>query len=168
MYVVNPLYTGSSSFLFKEGSGLKDLIKKRNAYDKTIAELPKVIEQAEVAKKSYDNISEIDRKNILTMVPVSVNEIKLMSELTNIGVESGLPIDNMGIKDKGADIKNKNNGVYTVSFSLMTTYTNFKKIIPVWEKSMRLFTLESVSFSPGKTEEEEVKFNVGLSTYYMK
>jgi hypothetical protein len=51
MYVVNPLYTGSSSFLFKEGSGLKDLIKKRNAYDKTIAELPKVIEQAEGGKK---------------------------------------------------------------------------------------------------------------------
>ncbi len=95
------------------------------------------------------------------MVPISVNEIKLMSELTNIGLKSGVPIENMGIKDKGS-------GVYSVSFSVVTTYTNFKRVIAIWEKNMRLFTLESVSFIPGKTEEEPIKFSVELSTYYMK
>ncbi|MBP6948608.1 MAG: type 4a pilus biogenesis protein PilO [Candidatus Pacebacteria bacterium] len=161
MYVVDPLYSGKSSFIFKEGQGFKELIKKRNDYDKILQEIPKVIKQAEVAEKQYGDISENDRKNILVMVPTSVDNIKLMSELTNIGVESGVPIDNMGIKDK-------EKGVYIVSFSVNTTYTNFKKIMNVWEKSMRLFTIDSVSFSPGKTEEEEVKFNVSLNTYSMK
>jgi hypothetical protein len=160
-YVVDPLYSGTPSFLFQEGQGFNDLIKTRNAYDKTIEEVPKLIKQASVAKTTYENISPADKKNILIMVPVSVNDIKLMSELTNIGVESGVPLDGMGIKDKG-------NGEYSVSFSVITTYTNFKSIMKVWENSMRLFRLQSVSFSPGKTEEELIKFSVELSTYYMK
>lgn len=160
-YVVDPLYSGTSSFLFDDGQGFKSLIEKRNAYDKTIEEVPKIIKQANDAKKVFDTLPEEDKKKILTMVPVSVNDIKLMSEVTNIGNESGVPLDGMDIKDKG-------NGLYIVSFTVTTTYTNFKNIIKVWENSMRLFTLESVTFSPGKTEEDPIKFNVELSTYYMK
>jgi hypothetical protein len=160
-YVVNPLYSGTPSFLFEQGQSFKNLVQKRNAYDKTTEEVKKLILQSSAAKNFYENISETDRKNILVMVPISVNDIKLMSELTDIGLRSGVPIENMGIKDKGA-------GVYSVSFSVVTTYTNFKRVIAIWEKNMRLFTLESVTFTPGKTEEEPIKFNVDLSTYYMK
>lgn len=160
-YVVDPLYSGTTSFLFDDGQSFKSLTEKRNAYDKTIEEVPKMIKQAETARKTFDAIADDDKKKILTMVPTGINEIKLMSEVTNIGNESGVPLDNMGIRDKG-------NGEYSVAFSVSTTYTNFKNVIKVWENSMRLFTLQSVTFSPGKTEEEPIKFNVELSTYYMK
>lgn len=161
VYIVDPLYSGTASALFPESSSIKTLTDTRNAYDATLKEVPNIISNANKAKIQYEKISEDDRKKIMTMVPVSINDIKLMSELTNIGVESGVPIDGMGIKDKGA-------GIYSVSFSVTTTYTNFKKIISFWENSMRLFRLESVSFSPGKTEEEPIKFSVELSTFYMK
>ncbi len=161
-YIIEPLYTGSESFIFTQGQDLKTLMNERDTYDKTIAEVPKLIDKAAKAKASYDKISDTDRHNIMVMVPVSVDNIKLMSELTNIGVESGIPIDGMGVKDKSL-------GEYSVSFSVMATYSDFKnKVMPYWEKSMRLFTLQSVSFAPGKTEDEVVKFSVQLSTYYMK
>ncbi len=159
--VVKPLYSGTTSVLFKDGQSFKSLIEKRNAYDLAIEEVPKLIKQAKEYEELYNNISEEDRKKILTMVPVSVNEIKLMSELVNIGNKAdSFPIENMGIKDK--------QGKYSVNFSVTTTYANFDKIIKVWESSMRLFSLESVSFTPGKTEEEAIKFNVDFFTYYMK
>lgn len=159
-YIVSPLYFGEDSFIFAAGQDINSLVEKRNTYDKTIAAVPEIINQAKAVKGNYDNLSEEDKKKILVMVPVSVNDIKLMSELTNIGVESGIPLEGMGIKDKG--------GTYSVSFSVMTTYANFKKIITYWENSMRLFTLQSVSFNPGKTEDEIIKFNIELYTYYMK
>lgn len=159
-YVINPLYSGATSPLFEPDQDIKKLVEKRDTYSKTIEAFPGIVDEATTMQAQYDSIQEVDRKKILTMVPVSVNDVKLMSELTNIGVDSGVPIDGMGIKDKG--------GYYSVSFSVMTTYTNFKKIMTYWENSMRLFTLQSVSFSPGKTEEEEIKFTVELSTYYMK
>lgn len=167
IYVVNPLYSGTDSFFFASGQDIKSLTTKLATYDATIAEVPNIIKKAKDAKDQYDKISEDDRKKILTMVPVSVNDIKLMSEITNIGTEALTPIDGMGVKDKGL-AKNSKEGEYSVSFTVLTTYTNFKKMMAYWESSMRLFRLQSVSFSPGKTEEEPIKFSVELSTYYMK
>lgn len=158
--IISPLYSGGSSLLFESGQDITTLTKTRDTYDKTIEEVPRLIALGQNLKKEYDSIQEEDRKKILTMVPVSVDEIKLLSEITNIGAESGVILDGMGIKDMG--------GEYSVSFNVSTTYTNFKNIITFWEKSMRLFTLQSVTFTPGKTDMDPIKFSVALSTYYMK
>lgn len=159
--VVSPLYFGGTSPFFSQDQNIQSLTDKRNTYDKTIAAFAAVDVQAKLNTDQFKSISEEDRKKIFIMVPTSVDNIKLMSELTNIGVISGVAIDGMGIKDKG-------DGTYSISFSISTTYTNFKKIMSVWENSMRLFALQSVSFNPGKSDEEILKFNVELSAYYMK
>lgn len=159
--IISPLYSGGTSLLFAEGQDITTLTKTRDTYDKTIEEVPRLIALGQNLKKGYDSIQEEDRKKILTMVPVSVDDIKLLSEITNIGAESGVILEGMGIKDMGA-------GEYSVSFNVSTTYTNFKNIMTFWEKSMRLFTLQSVTFTPGKSEIDPIKFSVALSTYYMK
>lgn len=160
--VIDPLYSGTTSFLFSDGQSFKSLIAKRDAYDKTIAAVDGLIKQANDAEITYQSVSPEDKKKILTMVPISINDIKLMNELTNIGnLPGNVPIEGMGIKDRG-------NGEYTVDFNVTTTYSNFDKIIRIWENSMRLFTLQSVSFGPGKTEDEPTKFNIEFYTYYMK
>ncbi len=160
-YVIDPLYFGTDSFFIESGQDIKGLVQKSKTYDKTIEIVPGLIKQAKLDQENFENILEKDKKNILVMVPVSVNEIKLMNEIANIGTDSGLVLDGMGVKDKGG-------GFYSISFSVITTYTKFKKFITYWENSMRLLTLQSVSFSPGKTEEDEVKFSVELTAYYMK
>jgi hypothetical protein len=160
-YVITPLYYGDESLFFDSGNGITILKQKLAVYDKTIAEVPNIFKKAQEAQQQYDAISPEDRKKILTMVPVEVNDIKLYSELTNIGIDSGVPLDDMGIKDKG-------NGEYTVSFSVTTNYNTFKKVMKTWENSMRLFRLNTITFNPGKTEEDPVKFSIELSTYYMK
>lgn len=166
-YVAKPLYSGSNSFLISPGNDIKSLTSKRADYDKTIEAVSDVFKQSDVAKKQYENLSDIDKKNILTMVPVTVDEIKLMSEITNLAVLSGIKMENMGIKDRGVN-KKDNFGEYTASFNFFDTYSNFKKSMVVWENSMRLFKIDSVSFTPPATEDELIKFNVSLSTYYMK
>ena len=160
-FIVSPLYTGGDSSLFDASQGIDKLIVQRNTYDKTIAALPGIFAEAEKDTKEYQAISQEDRQKILVMVPTEINDIKLMSELTNMGIDSGIPIDSMGVKDKG-------NGEYTVGFNIFTTYSKFKKVMAYWEKSMRLFRLNSVTFSPGKTEEENTKFTVDLTAFYMK
>lgn len=159
-YVVDPLYSGADMGLISPDKSIQKLVEERETYNKTIKAVPEVIKKANDTRKQYEDLSEEDKKKILVMVPVAVNDIKLMSEITNIGSKSGVMLENMGIKDKG--------GEYSISFSVMTTYTNFKNIMKYWENSMRLFTLQSVTFSPGKTPEDIIKFNVDLSTYYMK
>lgn len=166
-YIAKPLYSGSNSFLISPGNDVKSLISKRADYDKTIDAVSDVFKQSDAAKKQYESLSDADKKNILTMVPVSVNEIKLMAEITNLATLSGIKMEGMGIKDKGVN-KKENFGEYIVSFNFLDTYSNFKKSMTVWENSMRLFKVDAITFTPAATEDEVTKFNVSLSTYYMK
>jgi hypothetical protein len=159
-YVIEPLYFGSASSFFDNEKSIPMLVQKRNSYDMTIAAFPDLLKKAKTNVEQYNSITEEDKRKIMTLVPTSVDEIKLMSELTNIGNASGVQIDGMGIKDKG--------GSYSINFSITTTYTNFKEIMRYWGSSSRLFALQSVSFTPGKTEDDLIKFNIELVTYYMK
>lgn len=159
-YIVNPLYFGSPSVYFDNEKSIPKLTEKIRTYDKTIEAVSLLKNHAKVSSAQFEALTEEDKKKILTMVPVEINDIKLMSELTKIGIDSGVMIEGMGVKDKG--------GYYSVSFNITTTYTNFKEVMKFWESSMRLFSLQSVSFSPGKTEEDMIKFNIELYTYYMK
>lgn len=159
-YVVSPLYFGKESVI-SFGENVPALIKLNNTYDATLSEVEVIIKGAKDAKAQYESISSDDRKNMLIMVPESIDEIKLMKELTLSVVDTGIPLDGMAVKEKGG-------GEYAVSFSVITTYTKFKMYMNYWENSMRLYSLKSVSFNPGKTEDDEIKFSVELSTYYMK
>ncbi len=158
-YVAKPLYSGTSS-IFTFGESIPTLSEKVASYQKTIDAYPELKNSAESALSAYKNISEEDRNKIMVMVPETVDEIKLMSELVNIGVASGIPIESMGIKDKG--------GYYSINFTVMAKYSDFKKVMATWENSRRLLALQNVSFSSGKTDDEVLKFTVDLVAYYLK
>ncbi len=165
-YVINPLYFGAASNFFDVEKSIPRLTERVNTFDKTIAAVKTVKAHSEESFAKYSTLTEEDKKKILTMVPVEVNDIKLMSELVKISEltksegDQGVAMDGMGIKDKG--------GLYSVSFNINTTYANFKKMMKIWESSGRLFSMQSVTFNPGKTEEDLIKFNIELYTYYMK
>ena len=166
-YAIKPLYSGPSSFLVGPGNDVKSLISRRADYDKTIDVVSDVFKQADKARTQYESLTDVDKKNILTMVPVTVDEIKLMSEITNLAVISGIKMEGFGIKDKGVN-KKDNFGEYTVSFSFLGTYSDFKKSMVHWENSMRLFKVDAITFTPAASEDEVTKFTVSLATYYMK
>ena len=156
---ITPLYSGVSSGVWSPGEkSVKALIKQKSGYETTLLEADKVVSQAKILQKKYENYDEETKRKIMLMVPESVDSI-LLDELTRIVSDSG-PVE-------GITIRNKGEGEYIVSFSVITTYTQFKTFITYWEKSMRLFSLQSVTFSPGKNDEALIKFNVEFSTYYM-
>lgn len=162
--VIDPLYFGSESPFFNPEENVPSLVKKIDTYDATIKEVKNIINKATEAKKQYEAISVEDKKKMLLMVPTSIDDIKLLKELTLSGDPekgTGLPIDNLGAKDK-------TNGEYSVSFSVLTTYDNFKKYMEYWENSLRLYTINSITFGPGKTEDDVIKFTIDMTTYYMK
>ncbi len=158
--LVGPLYSGEDVGVWAPENNVKSLIQQREDYTKTIEGVNTIIAQAKNITKQYEGIDDETRRKLSIMIPDSINEIKLYAELTRIGAQANLPLEAIGLKDKGL-------GEYTVSLTVKTTYTNFKKFISYYEKSMRLFTLESVFFAPAREENAEVKFNVELTTYYL-
>lgn len=158
---INPIYSGIDTGIWSPGEeNIKSLIVLRDQYDATIKGIDGISSKANALQKRYDSFDDETKTKMMIMVPDSINTIKLLSELTSIADQAGFPLDSIGVKDRG--------GEYSVSFTVVTTYTKFKDFITHWEKSMRLFTLQSVTFSPGKTDEDALKFNVDLTTYYLK
>lgn len=158
--VVTPMYSGVDSGVWLPENNIQSLLVYNKNYDQTLNEVDALIVKAKNIQTAYENVytPEIQHK-LSIMVPDTINETKLYNEIDKFQSKTG-QIDNIGVKDKGL-------GEYSVSFSVTTTYTKFKEIMTEWEKSMRLFSLKGVSFSPGKTEEDPIKFTVDMSTYYL-
>lgn len=159
--VISPVYTGESSGVFEiPGDSIQALIKKEADYDATIQTAKDTVTLSKKIKKEYAVFDDATKEKMSIMVPDTINEVKLLNEITKMAILLGLPIDNLGVKDT-------NGGEYNVYFTVETTYVEFKNFMSKFEKSARLYTLQSVSFPPGKRDEDIIKFTVALSTYYM-
>jgi hypothetical protein len=159
--VTNPLYTGVSSALYTVDAGVGSLKNTVAEYDVAVSQVDVLIRDSRSLQKEYDGFSEETRKNIMVMVPQSVEELRLLSEMTSIATESGIALEGLTVKDKGT-------GRYSITFSVKTTYQKFKDFITRYEKSMRLLSLDSVNFNAGTSDDDIIKFTVSLSTYYLK
>lgn len=159
-YVIDPLYTGADAVFWNSGPSIQSLNVLKNQYQATIDGVSGILQEAKDLEKEYNSFDATTTKNMMIMVPSSIEEVRLLSELTEMANLSGFSIEGLNVKDKS--------GEYTVNFTMNTTYPKFKTFMYKFETSMRLFTLKSVSFTPSKDETELIKFSVELSTYYMK
>lgn len=159
-YVVDPLYTGADGVFWAPKDNVKSLKASGQPYTSTINGIPKIMRDAKNMSKEYEVFDEKAKNTIMIMVPTSVDEVKLLSEITEVANREGFALDGLAVKDKKT--------YFTISFSVKTTYPRFKTLMIAYEKSMRLIALDSVSFNPVKDETEPIKFSVELVTYYMK
>ncbi len=160
-YVIKPLYyTGVEGIFWTPESSIQALRESNDKYQKTIDGVDVIIGQANKLKSQYETFDEESKNKMMIMVPSSVNEIKLLSELTNMASLAGFAIEDLSVKNRS--------GEYTINFSFRATYLQFKQFMDLYEKNMRLLTMKSVSFNPSKDEEELIKFDIEFSTYYLK
>lgn len=160
-YVIKPLYyTGVEGIFWTPESSVQSLRDLNDKYQKTIDGVDGIIRDANKLKGQYETFDEESKNKMMIMVPPSVNEIKLLSELTNIANNAGFAVEDVSVKDK--------NGEYSIALTFRSTYLQFKQFVDLYEKNMRLLTIKSVSFSPSKDEEALVKFDIEFSTYYLK
>jgi Pilus assembly protein, PilO len=155
------LYTGVSSSLYEVSAGVSSLKSSIAEYDLAIGQVDGLIKDSSSLQKEYDGFNEETRKNIMVMIPQNVEELRLLSEMSSIATDSSIALEGLAVKDKGS-------GKYSITFTVKTTYQKFKDFITRYEKSMRLLSLDSVNFNAGLSDDDIIKFTVGLSTYYLK
>lgn len=157
--LIGPLYSGQDTGIWAPSNSIKTLIADKARYTQTLDGVDKIIKKAKDMEKDYQAIDDETKRKLAVMVPQKVEDLQFYAELERIASAAGTPLLNVSVKDKG--------GSYTVTFAVDTTYSKFKQFITYYEKSMRLFSLDSVAFSPTPEENTETKFNVVLTTYYV-
>ncbi|MEZ0208848.1 MAG: type 4a pilus biogenesis protein PilO [Candidatus Paceibacterota bacterium] len=165
--VINPLYTGVGS-VWQPSSSIKSLKDMNVQYDTTLAQADGLYNQAQTLKAQYTNISPTQKEKMELMVPNSIDKIRLLDEVQGVGKERGLYLENLSYSEGGTNIGALTLGSVGVSFTVKTSYPKFKELMDDFEKSLRLFSIQSVSFSSPEKEGDLFLFQVKLITYYLK
>jgi hypothetical protein len=162
--VINPLYTGSGG-VWQPAQSVQSLRELDTQYDVTLAQADTLYSEAQTLQAQYANVSDDQKQKMSVMVPDSVDKIRLLDEVSGIAAQAGLTFENLAYSE--GTVAPSGLGSAGISFTVKTTYPKFKELMDDFEKSLRLYSIQSVSFSaPGK-EGDPTSYQVKLTTFYM-
>lgn len=142
------------------------LQKVNMQYDETLKQADAIISQADELKAQYARVSNDQKAKMAIMVPDSIDKVRLLSEVKNIEKQTGFSLGELAYSD-GNTLSN-GRGAAGISFSVKTTYPKFKELMDTFEKSLRLYSIQSISFNVPEKEGDPISYQVKLETYYIK
>ena len=162
--IISPLNTGAGT-IWQPDQSIESLRSRNQMYDGALKQADSLYKQAEDLNVQYTKVPDDLKQKINLMVPVGIDPVRLLNEVSKIANDSGIAISKLNYTDNKT---NDSYGSYTLNFSVVTTYAKFKEVIHNFETSMRLFTVKSVVFSSSEKDSDMNTFSVTLETYYIK
>jgi len=151
---ISPVYSGNPGLVWTPERSLPALKSANLLLSQSLNQIDIVQREAEMVSKEYSAINPELIATTTALLPDSIDTIKLRNEVLNIGNKSGIAIKGLTI----SPITNLNNpklGGYKVSFNLSSKYPPFKELMRSYEKSTRLFIIESMTIN--RITDEELK-----------
>ncbi|MFZ2484499.1 MAG: hypothetical protein WAX80_02310 [Minisyncoccia bacterium] len=167
---VGLFYTFTNS-QYKE---VKELNALANEYQNVLDSISAITELRDGLLSSYGSIprTEIDRLN--KTLPDNIDNVQLALDLDSMASRYGISIKNIQASTKpspgGSSIVLPENGKpydkATVSFSFISNYDNFIRLLSDVEKSLRIMDVKAVSFQISDSDLYE--YQVSVDTYWLK
>jgi hypothetical protein len=163
--VIGPMYKGTGG-VWQPTESIPQLKSMNAQYDVTLAQADTLYNQAQTLRAQYANVSAEQKQKMELMVPNSIDKIRLLDEVDAIGKETGLALDSLSYAE-GASATAALSAA-SVSFIVKTNYPKFKELMDNFEKSLRLYSVQTVTFSAPTKEGDLTSYQVKLTTYYLK
>ncbi len=163
--LIGPLWSGTGS-VWSPGQGITELRNLEAQYRETVSQAADLFNKGKELRAQYESIDDMTKQKMGQMVPASIDAVRLLSEVGNIANRSGIAPTNLSYNE--GVLVDKLRGTYDISFTVKTSYPKFKEFMRNYETSLRLFTLQSVSFSAPENPDDLISFQVKLRTYYLK
>lgn len=172
---ISPFYTGEEGLVWTPERSLPSLQAENVQYINTLQQMELIKSKAKELNDNYRSFSQEDKTKIFTMLPDTVDPVKLQNEVIVIAARSGVALNGVKVeKDLKGD---KGLNFYKVNFSVRTKYSTFKTLMENYEKNKRVFILESATIARPKLDqsqrervqipEDMLDFNVVFRVYYV-
>jgi hypothetical protein len=176
-------------FVVPKYEAIKETRATINGYDASLATADRLKTSREELIAKYNNISKADLDGIKTLLPDSVDNIRLIIQLDGLATKNGLStLRNVDYKSEQkpvatgtvartttvggpVDINRRPYGELEVSFVTTGQYANFLAFISDLEQNLRLVDIRSVDFGTAGTNENSagaMSYKVTLKTYWLK
>ncbi len=133
---------------------LQDYIKKASQAQARIDDL----------EAKYQRFPEGASERMSTMIPESVDDVRLTMDLTNLAAQHGLSLANPTIKKLAVD-KNSQLQQYDVAFSIDAPYSTFRSFLDDLEYWLQIRDITSLSITPGENAAAPMKVSFNFITY---
>ncbi len=157
---------------YKEVNTLNQVRNENEAMLRRAAELRNVREELRV---KYNNVSNAQRQQLNRILPGTVDNIRLISNITQIASESGISPTNFTLEgditqetdSRIIDRTARNYGVIQLGFSFNADYNTMKNFLMELENSERLVDIRSLNVS-ASPESEVHNYTIKLDTYWLR
>lgn len=125
---------------------------------------------------SFNNISASERDQLRKLLPDTVDNVRLILDISNIAETYGITIRNILVQGgEEADIEtadviesdlSNEIGIISLSFSITTTYEVFVEFLTDLEEALRVVDIRRLNIERG--EGEFMNYSISLDTYWLR
>jgi Tfp pilus assembly protein PilO len=169
-------------FLQPKFSHISELRTSLASYNEQLNTAKKLQSEREQLITVYNSIQKSDLDNLTTLLPDSVDNIRLIIQLDSIAQKNGLAtIRNVAFStdekqqssDDEEDASDQPYGTFKISFDTSGSYTNLLAFISDIEANLRLVDITDINLTPvsqdGKTSSaDSFQYKVDIQTYWLK
>jgi len=172
-YIILTLSIGYA-FIYSPTGDLSALINEKQKYNKSLATVGSIENKKDELLTEFNNISTDERKEIDTILPDSMDFVKLVSQIDAVAASHGISIDKITsreldsstgetVEDTAPEELYKSS---IIGFSFAAPYEEFGAFMGDLGKSLRILDISSVKLA---TQEGGVySFSVEFKTYWLK
>lgn len=162
------------AFLYPAMGELNGLTAEKEKYEASLEMAGNIESKKNELLTEFNNISPEDKKDIETIMPSSLNFVRLVSQIDSVAAKHGISIGKITLKENDVSVGETIEGASpqkpyqssTVGFSFVSSYEKFNDFQGELEKSLRILDVRSVKI---KAEEKGVySFSVEFETYWLK
>jgi len=172
-YIILTLSVGYA-FIYPTAGELNALINEKQKQADYLAMVSKIeIKKGELLTE-FNNIDVDDRKYIDTILPNSLDFVRLISQIDAVGSRYGLSIDKTSFKETSASTGDsiseagpeKPYQSAIISFSFNASYNQFNSFMDDLGKSLRILDIKSMKLSTAETG--VYSYDVEFEVYWLK
>jgi len=172
-YIVLTLSVGYA-FVYPSFGDVTKLLDQKQKDESSLEMVSNIENQKNELLTKFDGISAADKKNIETVLPSSLELVKLISDIDGVASKYGISINNISSKEVGSSVGDSIDNAAPakpyqssiIGFSFVASYDKFNAFLSDLEKSLRILDIRSVKLD---TQENGVySYNVEFETYWFK
>jgi Tfp pilus assembly protein PilO len=172
-YVILTISIGYA-FIYSPSGDLTVLMDQKQQYEKSLEMVNNIENTKNELLTKFNNISAAEKKEIETVLPDSLDFVRLVSQIDAVGSKYGISIKSItsreinssaGTSIKGAEPPKPYNSA-AIGFSFDASYDKFNTFMADLEKSMRVLDIKSVKLNSKDTG--IYSYTVEFETYWLK
>lgn len=170
-YIVLTLSIGYA-FVYPSFGDVSKLLDQKQKYLNSLEMVNNIENKKNELLTKFNEISTVDKKNIETVLPNSLNFVRLISQIDAVAANHGISIREVSSKEIDSSAGTSIEGIQSqkaynssiIGFSFIASYDKFNAFLNDLEKSLRILDIRSAKL---ETQEGGVySYNVEFETYW--